>query len=37
LCHSDDLGDEISRQPGNGDQSDEEPQAPPLDGAYVAD
>jgi hypothetical protein len=35
--YSDDLGDKISRQPSNGDQGDEKPQASPLDGAYIAE
>ena len=26
-----------SRQPSNGDQGDEKPQASPLDGAYIAE
>jgi hypothetical protein len=35
--YSDDLGDKISRQPSNGDQGHEKPQASPLDGAYIAE
>jgi hypothetical protein len=35
--YSDDLGDKISRQPSNGDQGDEKPQASPLIRAYIAE
>jgi hypothetical protein len=36
LVYRDDLGDKISRQPGDGDHGDQEPESSPLDRASVA-